>query len=95
MRRNWMRRTAVVAALAILFALAAPAQAAGWATWKPGPDLIQKAWQWITGLLAPQVVVGPSLRSDPTLEKDNGMIDPMGGKPSPPPPSSGGIDPMG
>ena len=98
MKRNWIRRAAVAAALVAMFALAAPAQAAGRAIWTPGPDLIQKAWQWIARLWSASEGVGQPASSRPGLEKAGGGIDPMGGnKPSPPPPSPNGafIDPLG
>jgi hypothetical protein len=98
MRRNWIRRAAVAAALAAMFALAAPAQAAGRATWTTGPDLIQKAWQWIARLWSAPEGVSQPARSGPGLGKAGSGIDPMGGNnPSPPPPSQNGafIEPMG
>jgi hypothetical protein len=50
MERKRIRRAAVAVALVAALALAAPAQASGWARWTPGPDVFQAAWQWITGL---------------------------------------------
>ena len=96
MKRNWIRRAAVAAALAAMFALAVPAQAAGRATWTPGPDLIQKAWQWIARLWSAPEGGGQPVSSRPGLEKEGSGIDPMGNKPSPPPSQNGAfIDPMG
>ncbi len=74
--KKWMRRAALAAAFAIALSLAAPAQAACWTAWSPGPDLFQKAWRWIAGLWAAPEGVGQPPRD---LSKAGGCIDPMGG----------------
>jgi hypothetical protein len=102
MKRQWMRRAALAAIFTSALALAAPAHAAGWATRAPGPDLLQKAWQWIAGVWSASEREGPAARTGATLEKEGGGIDPMGvpNTSSPPPgqpqgDNGGYIDPLG
>lgn len=99
MKRKWMRRAAVAAALMATLALAAPAWASGRAPSRaPEPGIFQAVWQWIVQLWpAPEAGQAAPQR----WEKNSGMIDPDGN----PKPSatgscsscdnSGGVDPDG
>jgi hypothetical protein len=83
--KKWMRWVALVAAFAAALSLAAPAQAAGWTAGSPGPDLFQKAWQWIVGLWSAPERGGQPPRD---LSKEGGGINPLG-SPCNPSPSAG------
>jgi hypothetical protein len=102
MSRILFRRITIAASLAALLTLTAPAQAAGWNGWAPGGDLLQSAWQWMTGLWGPAAparhpgrITKTGMHIDPDGARDRSDhgsgLDPMGTKSD----RSMGIDPNG
>jgi hypothetical protein len=89
MSRISLRRITIAAALAALLSSAVPAQAAGWNGWASDGDLLQSAWQWVTGFWAPQA---PARHAGGASKGDRGTgVNPNGTKSD----RGTGIDPNG
>ena len=77
MSRILFRRITIAAGLAVLLALAAPVQAAGWNGWTSDGDLLQSTWQWVASFWAPPADRGSSI----DLKSDrSSSIDPDGAR---------------
>jgi hypothetical protein len=102
MTQRTLRRTAAALVLAAVFALAAPAQAAG-RPGSPGSGWLEAALQWVTTLWAGGPSLGSGAKSDPgNVKSDSGHgIDSNGTSSAPQPQTKpngdggAGIDPNG
>ena len=92
MTQTCIRRVAAAVALATALTFAAPAQAAGWQTWRTEPGWFQAAIHWMVRLWTGKDTV------DPNGGDRGSRIDPNGiTTPTPPPGGDrgSGIDPDG
>lgn len=85
-RRNRSVLAALVLCAALVLPIAAPATAAGLPPEQiRALGLLDRAWDWLAGLLVPEVSTSQTVR----LEKEGSAIDPDGRTtPSSPPPST-------